>query len=109
MNKATKHRRKPPNSWPGSLQEGAASRQYLPTRFYPLIDAPSPQRSPRERHAGPNKGRGLDVRLLEPRPLDGDPSGYNLTCTFRSKHEAHQTPEAAADAMPKAWPSVQAH
>lgn len=103
MNKATKHPKEAAEflSWICSKEGAAIAAKYLPTGFYPMIDAPI---AIADAHANEmlalNKGRGLDVRLAWPRLMDGDPSGYNLIMYGSIEvMKGIKTPKQAADAM----------
>lgn len=103
INKATKHPKEAAEflAWISSKEGAAVAAKYLPTGFYPMIDAPVAIADP---HANEmlalNKGRGLDVRLAWPRLMDGDPSGYNLIMYGSIETmKGIKTPKEAADAM----------
>jgi len=103
MNAATKHPKEAAEflAWICSKEGAAIAAKYLPTGFYPMIDAPIAIADP---HANEmlalNKGRGLDVRLAWPRLMDGDPSGYNLIMYGSIQvMKGIKTPQQAADEM----------
>jgi raffinose/stachyose/melibiose transport system substrate-binding protein len=103
MNKATKHPKEAAEflAWICSKDGAAIAAKYMPTGFYPMIDAPI---AIADAHANEmlalNAGRGLDVRLAWPRLMDGDPSGYNLIMYGSIEvMKGIKTPKQAADAM----------
>lgn len=103
MNTTTKHPKEAQEflAWISSKEGAAVAAKYLPTGFYPMIDAPI---TIADAHANEmlalNKGRGLDVRLAWPRLMDGDPSGYNLIMYGSIEvMKGLKTPKEAADAL----------
>lgn len=88
-------------AWIASKEGAAIAAKYLPTGFYPMIDAPITIADP---HANEmlalNKGRGLDVRLAWPRLMEGEPSGYNLIMYGSIQvMKGIKTPQQAADEL----------
>ncbi|MCA1949152.1 MAG: extracellular solute-binding protein [Treponema sp.] len=86
-------------AWIASKEGAAIAAKYLPTGFYPMINA---QISIADPHANEmlalNKGRGLDVRLAWPRLMEGEPSGYNLIMYGSIQvMKGIKTPQQAAD------------
>jgi len=88
-------------AWIASKEGATVAAKYLPTGFYPMINAPITIADP---HANEmlalNKGRGLDVRLAWPRLMEGEPSGYNLIMYGSIQvMKGIKTPQQAADDM----------
>ena len=103
MNANTKHPKEAAEflAWICSKEGATTAAKYLPTGFYPMIDAPI---AISDAHAdemlAQNQGRGLDVRLAWPRLMEGDPSGYNLIMYGSIQvMKGIKTPKQAADEM----------
>ncbi len=86
-------------AWIASKDGATIAAKYLPTGFYPMINAKITIADP---HANEmlalNQGRGLDVRLAWPRLMEGEPSGYNLIMYGSIQvMKGIKTPQQAAD------------
>jgi raffinose/stachyose/melibiose transport system substrate-binding protein len=101
MNSKTKYPKEASEflAWIASEDGATIAAKYLPTGFYPMINAKITIADP---HANEmlalNQGRGLDVRLAWPRLMEGEPSGYNLIMYGSIQvMKGIKTPQQAAD------------